>query len=1423
MATSARPDVSVNQQVVAESPTVLQSTLTACMVGPCFAIASPLDEDGALESSMVLSTPASTTGTVTLGAVAAVASTFLGITVDTNSIVVMEFPAVASGSNLAQELITQTIKSKFKGSLGAKMQDNKLVLTSKTSGDNSKIRVHSQADLLANGHITGAQTAANTLLGLDGVEDTDIFGNGSYKNLSMTAPYDMFPTLSYHPGADELVFDKTEMDLYRLFSGKLNKFSKDSAINWNANISSGATKIMNSAVTFGAPHTVIKTDLVSLNGVGSKTSRVFNPGQDASVVIPLSATNANLTTNWPDGSGTHFIRAEANGLQAFKLNQSVNCGAFAGAAGNDVYILFEEGNPVAIEVASPQIKIKFEENGTTYTQLKNTIEAAAAAWGPLLSTFEVIFPTTDGDDKIDPHAGATKLDAHEYFLSGGQDPIDFSQAGANDAAVIIGSMVVDGGVDPVSLVSGKNLTFSINGADPITVAVPTQTPTAAQLKTDIEAATTITVDIAETIKSRYDHHASGDVIKLTAPGADGHFSTLELGGDPEAIEMLFSGFLTKTEQLSDGAPVGGAIEGSLTTGSGNDKFNATANNELEKAIKESSVTLQLDGLTALAHTISSGGDTSMPPKNVAYTVKLKHSEFTPTNGSQGSVFTITYTPVVDGAGAVADHVAKINTALAATGENDDATTFVAAEEIALNDSSSTGHLVFRTADSTAGATLELVTTGTTAAWKTAYNGSGAAAVAAFDVPFANQACSVTITDDPGATLPAKASVSVSGNFSQPPNWSYLSDDGAKVTEVDYSIGAFAYNMQSTLFTSGASYTRTLTYTRGAANHVDIAKKDYTSSIWSGQSSKILSGDKLWNKGVVVATIVKTENTNITGAPSGWGAGATLVLSAEAVDNDTTLTKWYATAENLPESGGRTSPEAVFDDVLQQVTLKHALNRGPDGIPVTGKATMYAEYKALRLDVSPKATTPGILVFNSATEVADQIGPISADNPLAMSLYLGFLNSPTSQLFALGVGETSENAPDGTVEGYEAALDLLEKFDVYGIAPLTHDLSVHQLLSTHVSELSNSGKKERIAMVCPKLPTEESSTLITTGTGVTVAKQSAGVWNFVFDETVNIPSLLDGAKDANGATINVGVGTIFTANQGVYLTRTGDPFRYLVTQVVSANTVQVKTSAQAYDEDAGPGTGGNDDAYYMDKDTKLDDFPATGETVTMQVRQAKIDATTNAGKLKQMEALSSMASSYLNRRLFLIEPENIGTTLDGLEVIVPGYYAATSVAAMVGQYSVATPFTNLPMNGFTRPSGSSDRFTEQQMATAAAGGVYWIIQDTIGQPLFSRHQLSTDMSNTKTKELSVVKSVDLVAKKLRAVLRPKIGRNNITKGLITELTLLINGVLKRSAGTDVADAKLRTLGVVDNTLDELAVTVDITPYYPANKITVTIVI
>ena len=191
---------------------------------------------------------------------------------------------------------------------------------------------------------------------------------------------------------------------------------------------------------------------------------------------------------------------------------------------------------------------------------------------------------------------------------------------------------------------------------------------------------------------------------------------------------------------------------------------------------------------------------------------------------------------------------------------------------------------------------------------------------------------------------------------------------------------------------------------------------------------------------------------------------------------------------------------------------------------------------------------------------------------------------------------------------------------------------------------------------------------------------------------------------------------------------------------------------------------------------------------------------------------------------LLAPNKCGASLGGLEQVVDGFYMAAAYAGMVGQQPPQQGFTNFPVAGFTRVIGSNDVFSNRQMNVGAAGGVYWVIQEVANGPLTSRHQLTTDLTSIETREFSITKIVDYVAKFMRAGLRNFIGKFNITQGFLDTLSTVVQGQISFLTDNGILIGGDLNNIIQDKTAPD-AVLIDVTldVPYPCNYIRLALII
>lgn len=560
--------------------------------------------------------------------------------------------------------------------------------------------------------------------------------------------------------------------------------------------------------------------------------------------------------------------------------------------------------------------------------------------------------------------------------------------------------------------------------------------------------------------------------------------------------------------------------------------------------------------------------------------------------------------------------------------------------------------------------------------------------------------------------------------------------------------------------------------------------------------KPLAGDHLYIDGVYYATITEVEPGDVTGR---------LKIDRQVTISSNVGRRWYILAQNVTSTVNPTRPYAdlIVSSATGLVQLKHSFLRDTAGDRMDVKASIYLAYTAVRKDVTALAANPGLLTFDSTTDLEAAIPPVNTDNPLALGLYYALINATGAQVTGLGVDEISADSPYGTSDGFTRAAEYLEGFEVYALAPLTHDSTVAQVFNTHVSFMSEPEQKgERIVLHNPDVPTRALDTLVASDT------DGDRLSDTVFDTKVAaLTALLQNAGIDPLGTIPV--------DDGVYLDIASDDKRYSV-KSISGSQVTVRTVAGDF------AAGENEDSFYA---TSVLPSPLISETFAIRIRGAEL--VNAAGQLDKAAIASTMAAlgqTYQNRRFWLTFPDQAASTIDGFEQIVEGFYMNAAIAGMIAQQPPQQSFTNFPMTGFTRVLGSNDTFSDQHLNAMAAGGVYIIVQDSQGAPLISRMALTTDMTSIETRTDSITKVVDFTAKFMRRGLKNFIGRFNITQSFLDSLGSVVQGLIGFLVEAGVLiGGQLNNIIQDEDAPDTVLIDVTLDVPYPCNYIRLTLVV
>lgn len=557
----------------------------------------------------------------------------------------------------------------------------------------------------------------------------------------------------------------------------------------------------------------------------------------------------------------------------------------------------------------------------------------------------------------------------------------------------------------------------------------------------------------------------------------------------------------------------------------------------------------------------------------------------------------------------------------------------------------------------------------------------------------------------------------------------------------------------------------------------------------------MPGDQIWIDGSLYAHVTKVAPGGVT---------SVLRIDTQVPVNPNVGTYFYFEAQNLvyPPLPNRPVPDLIVD-ANNNAILKAEILRDWAGNPVSSVAPIYVSYEAVRLDVTAVATDPGILTFEDTTTVENTIGPTTADNPLALAFFFGLINAPGIQMTGLGVDAVSDREPFGTLDAYIRAAEYLEGFEVYAIAPLTHEENVAQVFNTHVQFMSEPvNRGERIVLWNPAMPKNALDTLVASGTN------GDALGTAIFDTKItNLSSLLQ-----NAGVSPVGV---IPVTAGVFVQFATSALLYSVKSIYGSQ-ITVRTTAADFP------SGTNDDDFYAETVLPV---PLLQSTFSLSVRGKPLVTTIGTvDKNAVANTINGLGQSFANRRFWMTFPDRCTATINGVSQIIDGFYMNAATVGAIGQQPPQQSFTNFPITGFVSVEGSNDTFSESQLDVMAGGGAYIFVQDGPSTPIYARMALTTDLTSIETRTDSVTKVVDFTAKFMRSSLKNFIGRFNITQGFLDSLGTTIQGLFGFLTETGVLiGGTLDNVVQDENNRDTVLIDTTLDVPIPCNYIKLTLVI
>jgi len=201
-----------------------------------------------------------------------------------------------------------------------------------------------------------------------------------------------------------------------------------------------------------------------------------------------------------------------------------------------------------------------------------------------------------------------------------------------------------------------------------------------------------------------------------------------------------------------------------------------------------------------------------------------------------------------------------------------------------------------------------------------------------------------------------------------------------------------------------------------------------------------------------------------------------------------------------------------------------------------------------------------------------------------------------------------------------------------------------------------------------------------------------------------------------------------------------------------------------------------------------------------------------------EALSKKGELYNSYRVKVLWGDYVDITLGGdTYTSVPMYYGAAAYAGMANNIGTVLPKTNRIITGISRVYNVTPFFNIDQLETIGSGSIDILTQDYDGGPVYSKRQFMSDGS-----ELSGVEPVDKLAKHIRTMFRPYLGKNNITGALFDVLSLVLAGIIDTFVPSEFTNLVVtKPLTVSGPKKDRLTLKLRPTTYKPFNGLDVTV--
>jgi hypothetical protein len=495
------------------------------------------------------------------------------------------------------------------------------------------------------------------------------------------------------------------------------------------------------------------------------------------------------------------------------------------------------------------------------------------------------------------------------------------------------------------------------------------------------------------------------------------------------------------------------------------------------------------------------------------------------------------------------------------------------------------------------------------------------------------------------------------------------------------------------------------------------------------------------------TAVTTENGDVTVLHLD-GTATTRYLTESWDDGDELDPGNLLTITVRQPFSGKVPPASVTVDA-DKAAVAAALTI--DGrAAVTDIGQVFLSYRALQI---PSATADIVAVRTNA-QINSLFGKIDPDNTLAFGLSYALRGSQGKQVYGAAVRD-----PNDAAAWSEILTKAEQNENLYAHTPLTYRMDVLTAVANHVEAMSNwDVKRWRRAYVATDNPT-------------TVAVATEGLdgndIEVLVDASTNLLTVV--SDNLNLVDLDIQEGDL------VRLDYAGPDYAYewVVQSVLGSDTLLLKSGQVSAD---------------IDIAVKAEFWQ--GDTGRTQVRYA-------VARSRQLG--TRRAINVWTDRATILE----GTS----ERVVENIFLAAEIAGLRSAVLPHQGLTRTEIRGASAATLMRTKYTEALLNEAAANGVFIITQDAANQPLYIRHQLTTDVSKGSLYyEDSVGTNIDEISFAIEAVVKNYIGRYNATPDTVRLIRNRLTEVLFERSQSD----RLVELGPQILEYDDEQVEVEIDP-------------